>query len=119
MVKVRTVVRVESVNSLMQEAAVRVLDASTVSNPPHCRRRTQAASMSAMADNAPVATNSELRTSENRPLRSPDTLHSYDRYLMETGRAEIKYFRRQLLLTMRPAGNINVVANRLAHAAAP
>ena len=28
--------RVGSVSSLMQEAAVRLLDAATVSNPPHC-----------------------------------------------------------------------------------
>jgi hypothetical protein len=28
--------RVGSVSSLMQEAATRLLDAATVSNPPHC-----------------------------------------------------------------------------------
>jgi hypothetical protein len=44
--------RVGSVSSLMQEAAVRLLDAATVSNPRHCGRRTQPAPMSAMADYA-------------------------------------------------------------------
>jgi hypothetical protein len=37
----------------MQEAAVGLLDAAIVSNPPHYRRRTQAARMSAMADDLP------------------------------------------------------------------
>ena len=45
---------VGSVSSLMQEAAVRLLDAATVSNPPHCRRRTRPAPMSAKADNLPT-----------------------------------------------------------------
>jgi len=34
----------------MREAAVQLLDAATVSNPPHCRRKTQPTPMSAMAD---------------------------------------------------------------------
>jgi hypothetical protein len=34
----------------MQETAVRLLDAATVSDPPHCCRRTLAAPTSAMAD---------------------------------------------------------------------
>lgn len=41
---------VGSVNSLTLKAAVGLLDAVTVGNPPHCRRRTQLASMSAMAE---------------------------------------------------------------------
>jgi len=41
---------VGSVSSLMQKTAVRLLDAATVSDPPHCCRRTWAAPTSAMAD---------------------------------------------------------------------
>jgi hypothetical protein len=34
----------------MQEAAVRLLDAVTVSSPPHCGRRTQSSATSALAE---------------------------------------------------------------------
>jgi hypothetical protein len=42
--------RVESVSSQIQEAAVLLLNAATVSNPPDCRRIFQTGSMSAMAE---------------------------------------------------------------------
>jgi len=47
---------VGSVSSLMQKAAVRLLDAATVSNPPHCRRKTQPTPMSATAEDLPDRT---------------------------------------------------------------
>jgi len=45
----------------MQDVAVRLLDAVTVSSPPDCLRRTQPAPMTAMADN--LAANSAARAS--------------------------------------------------------
>jgi hypothetical protein len=45
----------------MQEAAVGLLDAATVSNPPpHCGRRTQTAPMSTMAEDFPVDTKARV-----------------------------------------------------------
>jgi len=45
--------RVESVSSLMQEAAVELLDAAIVSCPPYCRRRTRRVPVAAQADDLP------------------------------------------------------------------
>jgi hypothetical protein len=43
----------EYMRSPMQEAAVQLLDAATLSNPPHCCRRTQPTPMSATAELRP------------------------------------------------------------------
>jgi len=51
-------VRVGSVISLMQEAAIRQLDTATGSNPPHCCRRTQPTPMSAKADKPKITSHS-------------------------------------------------------------
>ena len=44
---------VESVSSLVQEAAVELLDAAIVSCPPYCRRRTRPVPMAAKAEHEP------------------------------------------------------------------
>ncbi|MBB5452054.1 hypothetical protein HDG36_003606 [Paraburkholderia sp. Kb1A] len=46
----RRIYYTETQKAVMWKAAVGLLDAATVSSPPHCRRSTQAASMTAMAE---------------------------------------------------------------------
>jgi len=48
--------RGESVSSLIQEAAVELLDVAIVSCPPYCRRRTRPIRMAAKAEDVPDRT---------------------------------------------------------------
>jgi len=61
----------------MREAAVQLLDAATVSNPPHCRRKTQPTPMSAKAEKQP--TTETLTVSQSALVRfsQPETAQAH------------------------------------------